>query len=226
MKKTKTVLLYLFLAWLLAGCVTIQVPEEFKGSGVFEVVLVQPTAPTPIQAAQAAQAAQPTAVPTDTPPPTLAPTVTPTSLPASPTASPTPAALTVLIEVKLNANCRLGPGVTYPVARYLAAGLVVELLAQDSTGSWGLARETAADPPCWISLRALAEAPEIANLPVITPAAALPGAPASQPAQDDSRTRPGTNPGDSVRPTNAPPPPPAPTEEPYPPPSNPPDPYP
>lgn len=232
--KKKLLFAYLTLALLLAGCVTIQVPEEFKGSGVFEVVLVQPTGQTP---AAAAQAASPTPAPTETPLPSptpLLPTATP--LPTQPpTASPTAAPLTLLVDVMINANCRTGPGVSYTVLRYLTQGIVVEVLGRNPTGSWWLVRETADEQPCWVTMRALAYTFEMAGLPVITPAAPA-GGPVAQQDEGDERSRPGDTSGGAARPTSAPPPtkeptepPPteAPTEEPYPPPPNdPPDPYP
>lgn len=93
-----------------------------------------------------------TALPTATLPPAQ-PTVTSTPLPtetATPIPSPTPTDTPPSLTANLGANCRQGPGLTYPVLNNLAQGQSAEILGQDEDSTWWYIAHPDGQTECWL----------------------------------------------------------------------------
>ena len=162
----KTLNLYLLVAFLLSGCITLELGPE-----PIEIRLIHVSLETPVGLAPTALslASSPTPLPTETPLPTITQTASPTPSP-EPTALPPTEVLTEFFaRISLTANCRLGPGVTFPVLTYVNAGEQVLVTARLANNSWFLAQKTDRQDSCWLSASVLNLGQySLASLPVLT----------------------------------------------------------
>lgn len=124
------------------------------------------------------------------PPAILLPTPTPTPPPADqPTVAP---------SVTVNANLRSGPGLEFPQIGGTIAGQTINIVARDDAGEWFLL-----DNGGWVAAFLVANAPDVASVPVFDPNAAAPAAPEPAPeAAPITETAPITTPT-TVTPTTA-----------------------
>jgi uncharacterized protein YraI len=140
---------------LLAGCITVELKDERAIPTLFEIALVthtplpgttQPVAPTALPPSPTSVTPTPVA-PTETSSPQPLPSDTPSS-----SQTPTPAA-TLPIEgvIFLNAACRQGPGLVYPVATYIKPGEAVQVNGQNDDASWWQVQLTGEISACWVS---------------------------------------------------------------------------
>jgi hypothetical protein len=93
-----------------------------------------------------------TATSTETPTPTSTPTITPTpTITDTPTITPTPTFDFPDATVKMQANCRYGPGVLYLYSHGLYPGDTAEVHNRNHDASWLWIKPYNLDRHCWVS---------------------------------------------------------------------------
>ena len=122
-----------------------------------------------------------TPLPTDTPTPTQVPSITPTATvaptdtpvlpptdsatpPATSTVTSTPTPIVLLAEVRVQANCRYGPGAMYLYKYGLFAGSNIEVDGRTDKGDWVLIRATGDTEQCWVRTDLLEVWGDVMNL--------------------------------------------------------------
>jgi hypothetical protein len=94
----------------------------------------------------------PTLQPTKTPSPSLTPTITNTPSPInSPTITATSTRTPVAVSVKMQANCRYGPGTAYLYRWGLYPGDTAQIDGKNGNGTWFWIKPFNLDSHCWAS---------------------------------------------------------------------------
>ncbi len=137
-------------------------------------VTPEPTSLRIADAGLAASALNPTVQPTTLPPqPTPMPTVIlPTATPSLPPTAirPSPASRTRLTVTADWLNVRVGPGLTYPVARVVRQGETFEAIGRAADGKWLYVCCPISDrQPAWVSAQWVTPPASLRSLPVVSP---------------------------------------------------------
>lgn len=110
--------------------------------------------------------------------------------PIAPAVTETPAAVPTLtptleraeVTARVNANCRSGPGIEYPVLAVLPIGELAEAIGRSSAADWLQVRPDA-DQTCWLSVRTVETNFHAGDLPIV----AAPPTPTPAPAAIEGR---------------------------------------
>lgn len=155
LKRTLHFSLFLFLCFGLLACnmPSASTPEP------------TPEQATPIPPSETSPPTD-TPAPSDTPTPSLTPTET-----ATPEPSATPTVQIPVAEVFRETNCRTGPAGNYGLVAVIAAGTMVEIIAQDLGAGyyWYIRNPENPEEGCWLLAQNATVAGDTSALPQFTP---------------------------------------------------------